>query len=252
MPVVHDIRAAHPRRRIDWVVEPAFAPLVRRCAGRAGGDRLRAAALAQAPLAAQTRQEWRAFRRRLRGERLRRGDRPAGPDQVGAGGARRPHGRDGTRFGLANRTEGSSHERRRAGWPTSRSAVEPRIHALDRSRELCARALGYAAVRRALRLRAATPARTTQDALRGVRARHLARRQVLARGALDRARAAADRRRASRWACRMATTPSANAGERIAAALGRQRPGLAARSTWAQLTDRLAALRGRRSASTAA
>ena len=33
LPVVADIRAAHPGALIDWVVEPAFAPLVRRVAG---------------------------------------------------------------------------------------------------------------------------------------------------------------------------------------------------------------------------
>jgi len=33
MPVVDDIRAAHPGALIDWVVEPGFAPLVRRVDG---------------------------------------------------------------------------------------------------------------------------------------------------------------------------------------------------------------------------
>jgi len=33
MPVVNDIRAAHPGAQIDWVVEPGFAPLVRRIEG---------------------------------------------------------------------------------------------------------------------------------------------------------------------------------------------------------------------------
>ena len=47
-------------------------------------------------------------------------------------------------YGLANRTDGASHE-----WPARwlvdhAIRIEPRIHALDRSRELAARALGYA------------------------------------------------------------------------------------------------------------
>ncbi|TMH13856.1 MAG: lipopolysaccharide heptosyltransferase I, partial [Betaproteobacteria bacterium] len=33
MPVVHDIREAHPGALIDWVVEPGFAALVRRVDG---------------------------------------------------------------------------------------------------------------------------------------------------------------------------------------------------------------------------
>jgi heptosyltransferase-1 len=49
----------------------------------------------------------------------------------------------GTRYGLANRTEGASHEPL-ARWLAHRPIrIEPRIHALDRSRELAARALGY-------------------------------------------------------------------------------------------------------------
>ena len=33
LPVVHDLRAALPDVRVDWVVERGFAPLVRRCDG---------------------------------------------------------------------------------------------------------------------------------------------------------------------------------------------------------------------------
>ena len=33
MPVVHDVRGAFPGALIDWVVEPGFAPLVRRVDG---------------------------------------------------------------------------------------------------------------------------------------------------------------------------------------------------------------------------
>jgi heptosyltransferase-1 len=33
MPALQDIRAAFPGAQIDWVVEPAFAPLVRRVEG---------------------------------------------------------------------------------------------------------------------------------------------------------------------------------------------------------------------------
>ena len=33
MPALQDIRAAFPDARVDWVVEPAYAPLVRRVEG---------------------------------------------------------------------------------------------------------------------------------------------------------------------------------------------------------------------------
>ena len=45
MPVVHDIRAARPGAQIDWVVEPAFAPVLRRVDGLQGRHRMPAAAL---------------------------------------------------------------------------------------------------------------------------------------------------------------------------------------------------------------
>ena len=52
--------------------------------------------------------------------------------------------RDGHRYGLANRTDGAGWEPA-ARWLVDRPiTVEPRIHALDRSRVLVARALGYA------------------------------------------------------------------------------------------------------------
>jgi len=139
LPVVADIRAAHPGAAIDWVVEPGFAPVVRRCRG--------IAEVIECPLRRWTREGlWRpavrreiaAFVRRLRRERY-----AAVIDLQGltksvlvARLARGPS------FGLANRTHGSSHE-----WPARalvRTAVrvEPRSHALDRSRELVAKALG--------------------------------------------------------------------------------------------------------------
>jgi heptosyltransferase-1 len=139
MPAVQDIRAAHPGVVIDWVVEPGFAPLVRRvqgvgevveCALRRWRRQWRAAA---------TRAEWQAFK-----QQLRRHSYDAVIDLQGliksAWVARLARGRS---YGLANRTDGSSFE-----WPArwlvdQALRVEPHIHALDRSRVLAARALGY-------------------------------------------------------------------------------------------------------------
>ncbi len=140
MPVVHDIVAARPGTTVDWVVEPAFAPLVRRvehvdrvieCALRRWRRRF---------WTADVRREWRAFAATLRERRY-----DAVLDLQGltksAWVARMA---DGPSHGLANRTDGSSHE-----WPARwlvdhAIRVEPHIHALDRSRVLAARALGYA------------------------------------------------------------------------------------------------------------
>jgi heptosyltransferase-1 len=138
LPVVADLRAAHPGVAVDWVVEPGFAPIVRRCGG--------IAEVIDCPLRRWTRDglwtravraEIAAFARRLRRERY-----DAVVDLQGltksvlvARLARGPS------FGLANRTRGSSHE-----WPAralvgTAIRVEPHSHALDRSRELVAKAL---------------------------------------------------------------------------------------------------------------
>jgi heptosyltransferase I len=143
MPAVQDIRHALPHARIDWVVEKAFAPLVQRCEGvqQVIGCELRR--WRKSPLGALTRSEWRAFRDALRAHAydaiidLQGLTKSALVSRVArlAG--------SGTRFALANQTEGSSYEA-----PTRWAAdvairIEPRVHAVARSRELCARALGY-------------------------------------------------------------------------------------------------------------
>jgi lipopolysaccharide heptosyltransferase I len=143
MPAVQDIRRVSSEARVDWVVEKAFAPLVQRCEGvqRVIGCELRR--WRRSPWGSQTRSEWRAFREELRAQPydavidLQGLTKSALVSRVArlAGG--------GKRFALANQTEGSSYEA-----PTRWAAdvairIEPRVHALTRSRELCARALGY-------------------------------------------------------------------------------------------------------------
>jgi len=138
LPVVADIRAAHPGARVDWVVEPAFAPLVERVAGVAN--------VIECPLRRWTRAGW--WRATTRSElgafvgRLRRDRYEAVVELQGltkaalvAALARGPS------WGLANRTDGASHE-----WParflaTHAVRVEQHSHALDRARELVAKAL---------------------------------------------------------------------------------------------------------------
>ena len=139
MPVAHDILAAYPDALIDWVVEPGFAPLVRRVKGVNEVIECALRRWTKAWWTADVRAEWRAFRARLRRHRY-----DVVLDLQGltksAVIARMAHG---TSYGLANRTEGAGYE------PTARWLVdhairiEPRTHALDRSRQLAARALGY-------------------------------------------------------------------------------------------------------------
>jgi heptosyltransferase I len=139
MPVVHDIHAAHPDALIDWVVEPGFAPLVRRVDGVQGVIECALRRWSKAWWTRTVHAEWRAFRTRLRQTRY-----DAILDLQGltksALIARVAHG---VSYGLANRTEGASHEPP-ARWLVDHAIrIEPRVHALDRSRWLAAKALGY-------------------------------------------------------------------------------------------------------------
>lgn len=134
MPAVHDILAAHPGSVIDWVVEPAFAPLVRRVEGVAGVIECAERRWRQAWWSGAVRAEFAAFR-----DRLRRQPYDAILDLQGltksvlvARLAR------GLRFGLANRTDGSAYEPL-AGWLVDHPLrVPPHIHAMDRARALVA------------------------------------------------------------------------------------------------------------------
>ena len=139
IPVVHDIRTAFPGALIDWVVEPAFAPLVRRVEGV---DQVIECALRRWRTAWWTtavRTEWRAFKARLQATRY-----DAVLDLQGlTKSALIARLAKGTSHGLANRTEGSSYERPAAWLIDDAIHVAPRTHALDRSRLLASVALGY-------------------------------------------------------------------------------------------------------------
>lgn len=143
MPAVQDIRRALPDARIDWVVERGFAPLVARCEGvqRIIPTDLRR--WRRKPFAEATRQAWSAFRADLRAQAY-----DAVIDLQGltksalvAWMARLAPG--GRRHALAHRTAGSSYEAP-TRWVAHQAVHMPvRISAVDRSRVLCAHALGY-------------------------------------------------------------------------------------------------------------
>lgn len=144
MPAVQDIRQALPQAQIDWVVERGFAPLVRRCQGV---NRVIACELRRwrkAPFSAQTRGEWQAFKTELQLESY-----DAVIDLQGLTKSAlvawlaclTPGGR---RYALANQTEGSGYEAPTRWVANVAVPMTPHIHAVQRGRELCARALGYA------------------------------------------------------------------------------------------------------------
>jgi heptosyltransferase I len=143
MPAVQDLRRALPGVNVDWVVEKSFAPLVQRCEGVRRVIPCELRRWRRSPFSAQTRAEWSAFRADLQAQAY-----DAIIDLQGltksaliAWLARKTAG--GLRYALANQTDGSGYEVP-TRWVADRAiAIEPHIHAVRRSRELCARALGY-------------------------------------------------------------------------------------------------------------
>ncbi|MDI1272444.1 lipopolysaccharide heptosyltransferase I [Polaromonas sp.] len=147
LPVVQDLLAACPGAQIDWVVEKAFAPLLSPLLASGHLQRVIPCELRRwrkAPLAAATRAGWGTFKKQLQAQPY-----DAVIDLQGltksalvARLARLAPG--GKRYALANQTEGSAYEAPTRWVADVAIAMEPHIHAMQRGRELCARALGYA------------------------------------------------------------------------------------------------------------
>ncbi len=143
MPVVYDILAAHPQALIDWVVEPGFAALLRRVDGINEVIECALRRWSRAWWTGAVRAEWRAFRQRLRAHRYDAVLDLQGLTKSALIARVANYTNEGVSYGLANRTDGASHEAP-ARWLVNHAIrIEPHIHALDRSRELAARALGY-------------------------------------------------------------------------------------------------------------
>jgi heptosyltransferase-1 len=143
MPAVRDIARAYPNAQIDWVVERGFAPLVRRCKGvhRVIASDLRA--WRKTPFSAETRQAWALFKRELQHEAYHAVIDLQGLSKSALVAWLAKLSDEGKRYGLANQTEGSSFEAP-ARWVADEAfALPTHVHAVTRSRLLCARALGY-------------------------------------------------------------------------------------------------------------
>jgi len=143
MPAVQDLRRALPHAQVDWVVEKGFAPLVRRCNGVQRVITCELRRWRKSPLAAATRAEWRQFRAELQQETY-----DAVVDLQGLAKSAlvsrcarlAPVGR---RVAMANRTEGSSYEAATRWVADEAVALAPHVHAVGRSRQVCASAFGY-------------------------------------------------------------------------------------------------------------
>jgi heptosyltransferase-1 len=143
MPAVRDLARALPNAQIDWVVERGFVSLVRRCKGvhRVIACDLRV--WRKTPFSAATRQAWALFKRELQAEAYDAVIDLQGLSKSALVAWLAKLTPEGKRYGLANQTEGSGFEAP-ARWVAHEAIAMPRhIHAVVRSRELCARALRY-------------------------------------------------------------------------------------------------------------
>lgn len=144
MPAVQDIRRALPQAQIDWVVERSFAPLALRCAGVRHVIPCELRRWRKAPFSAATRAEWRAFKTELQREAYDSVIDLQGLTKSALVAWLARLTPSGQRYALANQTDGSGYEAPTRWVADVAIPVAPHVHAVQRGRELCSRALGYA------------------------------------------------------------------------------------------------------------
>jgi heptosyltransferase-1 len=144
MPMVADILRHYPHANIDWVVEEAYADLVRLNRGVRNVIPFALRRWRKSLAAAQTRAEMRSFHQTLRAQPYDVVFDTQGLIKSGAvmGMARLAPG--GRRVGLANATEGSGYEPISKIFHTMSVPVGVRTHAVMRARMVAAAAFGYA------------------------------------------------------------------------------------------------------------
>ena len=143
MPAVQDLRAELPGVHINWVVERAFAPLVARCEGVGQVIPCELRRWRKHPFSTQTRTEWRAFKAALQAQAYDAVIDLQGLTKSALVAWLARTSTDGRRFAMANQTEGSGYEAPTRWVADEAIALEPHVHAVQRSRLLCAAVFGY-------------------------------------------------------------------------------------------------------------
>ena len=143
MPALQDLRAAWPQAQVDWVVEKAFAPLVARCQGVHRVIPCELRRWRKAPLQASTRAAWTAFKAELQAQPYDAVLDLQGLSKSALVAWLAPTTPGGKKFALANQTDGSGYEAPTRWVADVAVRLEPHVHAVERSRLLCAQALGY-------------------------------------------------------------------------------------------------------------
>ena len=144
LPAAMDLQTQRPEIQIDWVVEPAFAPLLELCPAVKRVIPCDMRKWRRQWWTAQTRQAWRSFQQDLQSKAYDAVIDLQGLSKSALISKLAKLSPNGKRYAMANRTEGSAYEAPTRWVADVAVPCEWHSHALDRARHVCAQALGYA------------------------------------------------------------------------------------------------------------
>ena len=144
LPAAMDLQAQVPDVQIDWVVEPAFAPLLKLCPAVLRIIPCHLRQWRKSFWQADTRRAWQAFKQDLQATAYDAVIDLQGLTKSALISRLATLTPNGKRYAMANRTEGSGYEAPTRWVADVAIPCEWHSHALDRARHVCAQALGYA------------------------------------------------------------------------------------------------------------
>lgn len=143
LPAAMDMAACVPGIELDWVVEPAFAPLLQLCPAVQTVIPCNLRQWRKSFWRADTRLAWRAFKLDLQSQAYDAVIDLQGLSKSALIAKLARLTPQGQRFAMANRTEGSGYEAPTRWVADVLVRCEWHSHAVDRGRHVCAQALGY-------------------------------------------------------------------------------------------------------------
>ena len=144
LPAAMDLQTQRPEIQIDWVVEPAFAPLLELCPAVKRVIPCDMRKWRRQWWTLQTRQAWASFQQDLQSKAYDAVIDLQGLSKSALISKLAKLSPNGKRYAMANRTEGSGYEAPTRWVADVALPCEWHSHALDRARHICAQALGYA------------------------------------------------------------------------------------------------------------
>ena len=144
LPAAMDLQTQVPGVYIDWVVEPAFAPLLELCPAVKRVIPCDMRNWRRQWWTAQTHQAWRSFQQDLQSKAYDAVIDLQGLSKSALISKLAKLSPNGKRYAMANRTEGSGYEAPTRWVADVAVPCDWHSHALDRARHVCAQALGYA------------------------------------------------------------------------------------------------------------